>query len=306
MPASARPVPHARLLPLAGLLVALAACSPGGADARTGGAQAVAPALATCTPAELKTVTPDRLTLSTGSTTQAPWVVGVADTAARGGDPNAGRGYDAAVGFSLAERLGFARTEVTWVGTPFPQAISAGDKAFDVFVGQATITEARRADVDLSGPYYEVRQAVVSLTGRPAAGVRELKGLRDLRLAVVKGSPGERAVDEVVRPSLAPTRHDDLDRARGALSAGEQDALVIDVQTALSLDRDETRLVGGELIGQLPRSPEPAESFGLVLEKASTLTGCVEQALAAMRGDGTLDRLEREWLLDGPGFPEFT
>ena len=307
MPAHRSPAPRARLLPVLVLGLALSACSPAGGaseDARSAGGVVSGKDGGSCVLGRLATVTPARLTLSTGASTQAPWVVG-GDGAARAGDPKAGKGYDAAVGLDLAGRLGFRQEDVTWVRTPFPQAIAAGEKEFDVHVGQATITDERRAGVDLSAPYYVMRQAVVSLTGRPTAGVTDLAGLRRVRLAVLKGSPGERAVDEVVRPDSPPARYDDLDQARRALGDGTQDALVVDVQTALTLDRDDTQLVDGELIGQLRRA-DPAETYGLVLEKGSPLTRCVDAALSSMREDGTLDRLERQWLTDGPGWPELT
>ena len=290
--------------------LALTACSPSGGpsnDEKAAGERSAGKNAGSCAPGKLATVTPARLTLSTGASTQAPWVVG-SDEAARGGDPNAGQGYDAAVGFDLAERLGYARTEVTWTGTPFPEAIAAGDKRFDIHIGQATITDARRADIDLSEPYYVMRQAVVAVAvaGGPAVGVTSAQGLRGLRLALVKDSRSQEVLDAVVRPETTPASYDDIDKAAAALSAGEKDALVIDLQTALSLDRDETMLAGGELVGQLPRVGGPAESFGLVLSKGSSRTSCVNAALRSMRDDGTLDRLERRWLVDAPGFLELS
>ena len=39
-----------------------------------------------------------------------------------------------------------------------------------------------------------------------------------------------------------------------------------------------------------------------MLEKGSPLTACVDDALAALRADGTLDRLAQQWLVDGPGY----
>ena len=49
-----------------------------------------------------------------------------------------------------------------------------------------------------------------------------------------------------------------------------------------------------------------ADQFGLVLAKGSALTGCVSQAVDALRSDGTLTKLESEWLSDTDGAPKLS
>lgn len=274
------------------VVLALASCSTG--VGQPVGAAATTADLTPCPPAALRTVVPGKLTLSTAAVTRSPWVVG--GDARTSGNPKDGKGYDAAVGYAVADRLGFAAGQVTWKATPFATALAPGSKDFDVNVNQATINDQRRASVDLSSPYYVVRQAVVSLTGRPAAAARTLADLRGARFAVVKGSPGQRALADAGLAATT-TAYPGLDQVRGAVSDSAQDALVVDLPTALELDRDDTRLVDGKLVGLLPRD-ELAEKFGLVLQKGSSLTPCVDAALASLRQDGTLDRLEREWLVD--------
>lgn len=255
-------------------------------------------ALSACTPDKLSTVQPDRLTLSTGVVTRAPWVLGQDNDTVS--DPRSGRGYDSAVGFELARRLGFTDAQVSWVAVPFTEAIAAGPKDFDVNVNQATISEDRRADVDLSTPYYVMRQAVVTLSGRPAAAATSLDDLADVTFATVQGTPAMASLTGSVDLATAPVDYPELNEVRAAVSSGRQDALVVDFQTALELDRDEQQLVDGELVGVLPQDEQGAETFGFVLEKSSPLTGCVNAALAAMRADGTLDDLERRWLIEEP------
>lgn len=295
MPTASAP---ARAL-LAGLAAGLlAACTGGSATT------AAQPDLSRCTPDQLATVETGRLTLSTGVVTRAPWVVGGDLAAKTSGDPNDGKGYDAAVGFALAERLGFAKDAVTWAGVPFAEVLKPGEKTFDVNVNQVTITPERQAAVDFSTPYYVMRQAVVSLTGRPAAEAKSLADLRSVTFAVVECSDAQRVLTEQVQLDTPPAAYPELDKVRGAVSSNTQNALVVDFQTAMELDRDDTRLVDGDLVGQLPRGKESGPAFGLVLEKDSPLTTCVDAALEAMRQDGTLDRLEQQWLMDEPGFPE--
>jgi hypothetical protein len=81
--------------------------------------------------------------------------------------------------------------------------------------------------------------------------------------------------------------------AKMALSNGEIDALVADVPTAFAVANE---LRNGLMVGQLPSASNDVEQFGIVLDKGSALTRCVSWAVEALSGDGTLDRLEQQWL----------
>ena len=52
----------------------------------------------------------------------------------------------------------------------------------------------------------------------------------------------------------------------------------------------------GLIVGQLPDSADQKEQLGLLLAKDSPLTQCVTGAVDALREDGTLAKLETEWL----------
>lgn len=275
-------------------MVALSGCSSS-SDGGSEGRPAVD--LAGCAPAELTTLTAGRLTLATGPVTRAPWVVGAA-TAGRSPDPREGKGYDAAVGYAVAERLGYSREAVTWVATPFLKAIAAGAKPFDVDVNQITITKEGAATIDLTSPYFVVPQAVVTLSSRPAAAAKDLAALKDESFAVVRDSPAQAALAGVGQV----TAYDELDDVRRAVGEAKQDLLVTDLVTAMRMDSDDQQLVDGDLVGTLDRRPGPAEEFGLALAKDSPLTRCVDAALTSLREDGTLDALEQRWLHDETGW----
>ena len=55
------------------------------------------------------------------------------------------------------------------------------------------------------------------------------------------------------------------------------------------------QLDNGKVVGRLP-APEGGEYFGVVLEKDSALTACVNEAIATLRDNGTIDELEQKWL----------
>jgi polar amino acid transport system substrate-binding protein len=86
------------------------------------------------------------------------------------------------------------------------------------------------------------------------------------------------------------------DDAKLALQNGQVDAIVTDLPTAFFITAAE--LDDGVIVGQLESDDANGDQFGLLLEKDSPLTGCVSQAVDALREDGTLDDLEQQWLAD--------
>ena len=57
------------------------------------------------------------------------------------------------------------------------------------------------------------------------------------------------------------------------------------------------------LVGQFANSGGSPEQFGLVLDKGSVLTSCVTRAVNGLRSDGTLKKLEQQWLAQSAGAP---
>ena len=251
-----------------------------------------------CAAGKVATKKAGTLTLATGAITRTPWVTGPS-AKEHANDPRPGTGYDAAVGYELAHRLGFDRDHVVWKGLGFFETLRSGSKPFDIGINQATITTERRRDVDLSSPYWVERPVLVSLTGRAVTKVSRLADLASTPLAVVRGTPAE----SLTQLTLDPVQN--LDKAREAVTSWGVEGLVTDYNTGLRLDQTETELVNGTLVGLLPSSKDPA-GFGLVLQKGSALTSCVDVALAAMRSDGTLHVLEKRWLIDELGFRDLS
>jgi len=283
-------VTHRKTVPLLALCFLLAGCSDSGEGLAAG-----------CAKAELKTVEAGRFTLSTGPVTRSPWVSGPKEDG-RSADPRNGKGYDAAVGFELAERLGFERSDVRWVATPFADALAKGSKRFDVNINQITIRDDRATNVDFSDPYHDVRYAVVGLKGGKAEQADSVDDVQGLRVGYVTGASTEAAIDRALGAKVTATSYPNDDELRRALTGGQADVVVTTYLHALRLDAEETRLVDGELVGVLADAPTTGERFGLVLEKGSPLTACVNEALDAMRRDGTLEQLERTWLAEDNGW----
>jgi polar amino acid transport system substrate-binding protein len=87
-----------------------------------------------------------------------------------------------------------------------------------------------------------------------------------------------------------------------ALKNKQIDGIVVDLPTAFYMTA--AQLDDGKIVGQLPASGQ-TEQFGFVLEKGSKLTACVSQAVDALKADGTLANLQKQWLTES-GAPELS
>ena len=240
----------------------------------------------------LTTIEPGKLTIGTGIPAYAPWVL--EDT------PESGEGFEAAVAYAIAAELGFAAEDVVWVRTTFEEAIAPGAKNFDFNLQQYTITEERKANVDFSEAYYVTTQAVVTVKGSEAEGVTDLAGLKGLLIGAASGTTSFTAVEEIIAPTAGAQAFNSNDDAKQALASGQIDAIVVDLPTAFFLGSAPAEFGGidnGLVIGQLSGAGV-GDSFGLVLDKGSSLTAAVSAAIKALRDSGKLAELEKKWLTD--------
>jgi polar amino acid transport system substrate-binding protein len=242
--------------------------------------------------AALQTVTEGKLTIATSDPAYEPWVVD--------NDPTNGKGYESAVAYAVAAELGFVPEDVEWVAASFDQIIAPGVKNFDLAINQVSITEERKANIAFSSSYYDATQAVVTIEGSAAEGVTDIAGLKPLKIGAMVGTTSAAVVEAVVEPENAISLFNDNDQAKQALASGLVDVVVFDLPTALYVTAVE--LEGGTFIGQLPAGDNP-DQFGLVLDLESPNVEAVTAAVDALRENGTLARLEAEWLTDTAGVP---
>jgi polar amino acid transport system substrate-binding protein len=243
-------------------------------------------------PSALPTVTAGKLTIGTGNPAYEPWVVG--------DKPESGEGYEAAVAYAVAAELGFDKSDVVWVRTTFDEAIAPGVKNFDFNLQQYSITDDRKKSVDFSSPYYETAQTVITVKGSKAASAKTLADLQGLTIGAATGTTSFDAIEKVIKPTSGAQAFNSNDDAKAALAAGQVDAIVVDLPTALYLTAVE--LDGGQIIGQLDGAAS-GDKFGLVLDKDSKLTAKVSAAVDALKANGTLKKLQDKWLAGYAGAP---
>lgn len=282
-----------RLVALSLLALPFAACAP--ADEKASDKSGDTPSAEQCTPDEMKTVADGTLTVATDDPAYEPWFVD--------NDPANGKGYEAAVAYAIAENLGYDKSDVTWVKVPFNKVVQPGPKDFDLDLNQVSITEERKNAVDFSSGYYDVRQTVITTKDSKIADVTSIADLADAKLGAQVGTTSYNAITEQIKPSKDPAVYDTNDQAVQALKNGQIDGIVVDLPTAYFMTA--VQLDNGVILGQLPLPDGEVEQFGAVLSKGSELTGCISQAVDALREDGTLDQLNQEWLAQ-QGAPELS
>lgn len=238
-------------------------------------------------------VTEGKLTIATSQPAYPPYVLD--------NKPQSGRGFEAAVAYAVAGKLGFAKKDVVWTRVDFDKAIAPGPKDFDLNLQQYSITDARKKKVDFSSPYFEAPQAVVALTDSAAAEATSIADLRSALLGVQTGTTSLTAIQAEIEPTQQPQVFNTNSDAVAALKSKQVDAIVVDLPTAFYLTSAE--LENGSIVGQLPNSGSGGEEWGILLPKGSRLTAKVSKAVDALRADGTLARLQDEWLGGSAGAP---
>jgi polar amino acid transport system substrate-binding protein len=287
-----------RLVALALIVVAmavLAACGSdddddGGGDG--GGASTSAEQADACAKDQLALKNAGQLTVGTDKPAFPPYFVD--------DDPTNGKGFESAVAYAVADELGFASNEVEWTVVPFNASYAPGPKDFDFDINQISITPQREKAVDFSRPYYEAPQAVVAKESSEFANAQTFADLEGATVGVQIGTTSLDAVREVMQPPEDPKVFNDSNDVVTALKQDQVDAVVVDLPTAFYVTA--AQVEGSTIVGQF--SAPGGDSFGLLLEKDSELTACLDQALDALESSGRLAEITDEWMGAAAGAPE--
>jgi polar amino acid transport system substrate-binding protein len=291
-----RALAAAAVLPLA---LGVAACAPESDDDSStasdpAGSSSTSESADACATDSLPLRTAGQLTVGTDSPAYDPWFVD--------NDPSNGKGFESAVAYAVADRLGFSADQVTWVKVPFNKSYAPGPKDFDFDINQISITPQRAEVVDFSDGYYSAAQAVIALKGTKGAEAASLDDLKGLRLGAQTGTTSLTAIRDVIQPETDPVVFEDTNAAKQALQNDQVDAILADLPTAFYISAVE--IPKSVIVGQFQPETGEQEEFGMLFEKGSGLVDCVDQALASMRDDGSLDAIEKQWLSDTVGVPE--
>ena len=283
-----------RLLLLLATVAALAAVAVSASVAATPSAPATA--AAACT-----TVTDGQLTIGTDNPAYPPWFAGGSKSSWKINDPSTGKGYESAVAYAIAKKLGYSKAQVKWTYIPFNKAFAPGPKAFDFDINQISITAARAKVVSFSTSYYDVNQALVVNKGTKIASVRSIKGLASFKLGAQLGTTSYTYIKNRIKPTTQPAVFNSNAAAVIALKNKQIDGLMVDLPTAFYVTA--VQVPNSKILGQFENKGGATDRFGVVLAKGNPLTTCVNRAISSLRANGTLKRLQQLWLAKATGAP---
>jgi polar amino acid transport system substrate-binding protein len=261
-----------------------------------------------CAAANLKLTTAGKLTIGTDNPAYPPYY-DIPDAGATKpwelGDPTDGKGFESAFAYALADKLGFAKADVTWIVVPFDNSFAPGTKKFDIDINQVSYAADRATAADLSDGYYSLNQSIVALKANGLASVTSIAGMKGFKFGAQIGTTSLTTINDVIAPTAAAKVYTTNDEAIAGLKAKRIDGLVVDLPTAFYVTA--AQVDNSVIVGQFPApTGAAAEHFSVVLAKGSTLTSCVNAAIAVLKSDGTLDAITKEWLSDKASAPVLT
>ncbi len=253
-------------------------------------ANAAATSLATCkTTIASQEYAKGKLTVATDNPTYTPWFVN--------NQPSNGKGYESAFVYALASVLGVAKSNVQWVTEPFNASYTPGAKKFDFDINEISYTAARAKVVTFSKSYYDVQQSIVALKTNRIVLHHTPSDLKTYQYGDQIGTTGLLYIVEHLQPTKSARVYPTLNNAISALQNGQIDGLVIDTPTGQYMASvqitDKNKKLDATQVGQFP---SVGEHYGLLFQKNNPLVSCVNVAIAALKMNGTLTRLQNKWL----------
>ena len=283
-----------RILLLASLVAALAAIG-----ALASSQHAAARIVASC-----PTVKTGQLTIGTDNPAYPPWFAGGTEELKwKINDPSTGKGYESAVAYAIAGKLGFAKAKVKWTYVPFNKVVRTGPEVVRL-----------RHQPDLDHARAREGRRVQRVVLRRQPGDRRQQGHEDRGSAQHRGPRARTSsARSSARRATRSSRADDqaVADARGlpartpaavlALKNKQIDGLVVDLPTAFYVTA--VQVPNSKILGQFENKGKATDRFGVVLAKGNSLTACVNKAITSLRANGTLKRLQQLWLAKATGAP---
>lgn len=265
----------------------LVGCGGSSSDGANGGASSDKTNAASGDVKEL-TYEPGKLTVATGNPAWEPWVMN--------DDPESGEGFEAAIIYALAEKMGFAKEDVVWTRTEFDEAFAPGEHEWDLNIQQVSINEDRKKAIDFSPAYFRPTQSIIVKKDSKYASATTCADFKDATFAVMMGTTAIDYVKDIIKGGSDEgiDIFNNNSDAVAAVDNGQADALVTDTPQCVYMVESE-QLSDGAVVGQIPGTEDP-DGLGITLAKDSPLTPFVTDAMNAILDDGTVDGLIAEWL----------
>lgn len=259
---------------------------------------AITPPLKTSTPTlkqcltlvKREVLTKGHMTIATDDPVYSPWFID--------NDPANAEGYEGALAYDIASKLGFPAKDVTWVVEHYAQSYQPGTKDFDFDINEIVYTPAWKSNIEFSESYYNVTQSLVAMDSDPIVLHHTPAKLKTYHYGALTGSPAAAYVTNKIKPKTPVTTFAGLPAAVAALETGQIDALAIDTPTGNYVAT--TDILGDNgahlatQVGQFPYDGD--EYYALILQKANPLLACVNVAITTLTSAGKVAALQATWL----------
>ncbi|RUU38068.1 amino acid ABC transporter substrate-binding protein [Mesorhizobium sp. M6A.T.Ce.TU.002.03.1.1] len=194
-------------------------------------------------------------------------------------------GFEVDIVNEAAKRIGMT-TEIADLGF---QALFAAttSKRIDVAISSITITPERLKSQAFSQPYYDSDMGIAAKADSPIKAEADLKGKI---IGVLSGSTGEAWTKQHQEAGgfSEVKGYDTQQNLLLDLSAGRVDAAVSDIP---GLEYSFTRMKDLAVKERI----KTGEQYGLMMAKDHPLLGKLNDALTAMKKDGTLAAIHKKW-----------
>jgi glutamine transport system substrate-binding protein len=199
-------------------------------------------------------------------------------------------GFDIDLIQAIADEAGFEIEFETMEFTGVVAGIQA--ERYDIGIAGMTITEERKETIDFSDPYYDAGLMLAVQTDE-----EEIASEADLDGKKVGTRAGTTSVEylEENHPGAEVVDFPDIVTAYMDLASGRLDAVLYDVPNvqyyASTEGEGRVKTVGDVLQG---------EQYGIALPQGSELLDDVNEALEALKSNGTYDDIYEKWFGDRP------
>ena len=198
-------------------------------------------------------------------------------------------GFDIDIVKAVAQKAGL---EVKFVNTPWEgifNALKQGDR--DLLVSSITITDERKQTMDFSAPYFDAHQLIAV---RADSKVARFDDLKTLKVGVQTGTTGDEAISRLQgKTSPNIKRFESTPLALSELATGGIDAVVADNGVVVNYVRNNA----GSRFRTVNDPAFTPEQYGIAVRKGNAaLREKLDKGLAAIRADGTYDRIYAQYL----------
>ena len=201
-------------------------------------------------------------------------------------------GFDIDLAEALGEKLGLEVefNNVAWDG------IFDGLKVdkYDVVISSCTITPEREESLDFSDPYFENYQTI-SVMPDSDKEINDIKDVNGLKVGYQSGTSADEYLNDLIDAGeiqCETSSYAKMTEAFSDLKLGRIDAVICDTPVASSYVKDPE--YGVVIKWTQPSDPE---YFGIAIKKGNTeMADAVNAALKALQDDGTLQRINDEWI----------